>query len=442
VNVVTVVWLVITATLAQTPAGWDDTYRRGLQLMADGKAAEAIRLFDGVVQRAPAFGSGHAALADAHRVRADELAGGATPPPAAWRQALEAAARHYRRAIELQAPEQPLAVMHLMRIYGEDGLNQAAEQATFARQHVALQPDSAIGHTMLAQALRRSGQPAAATAALLAGRVAVRGSGRLLLATMMVEHGTANTDVPPGDLRQLLDYAAPVLDEAIKESPSDRQRVRTKVALLMLRADRVETDPKRRQALRAEADRLFDAGRSASPAPAAAPASGPLDPPPGYGAASTEAAALMAKGQFVQAAAVYERFVTSHPAYPPAHYQRLGALLAGGRRDGIDAALKAARTAAPATPPARRLMGVYLLDVGTKTKGLAPGDAAVLLAEANRCFDEVLAAQPEAMEALVYKGLVLRALAPLESDPVRAKALVAEADRLRARAEAVRKKQG
>jgi tetratricopeptide (TPR) repeat protein len=439
VNVVTIVWLVIAATLAQTPAGWDDTYRRGLQLMADGKAVEAIRLFDDVVRRAPTFGSAHAALADAHRVRADELARGVSPPPPASRQALERAAAHYRRAIELQAPERPLAVGHLMQIYGGDRLDQPAEQAGFARQYAALQPDSAIGHATLAQALRRSGQPAAATAALLVARTRVRGSDRLLLATIMVEHAIATTDVPAGDLRQLFDYAGPVLDQAIAAEPADRRRVQTKVALLMLRADRVETDPERRQALRAEADRLAGAGRPAAVPPTPAPGRA-LEPPPGFGEASSEAAALLAKGQFEKAAAIYGRFVASHPAYPPPHYLRLRARLQAGRRDDLEAALKAARGAIPATADARQMMLVYLWDVATRTTGVAAADSRTLLLEAVQAADAALKLRPDYVETLVYKSLVLRSLAPLEADAARAKALLAEADRLRERAEAVRKK--
>jgi hypothetical protein len=49
--------------------------------------------------------------------------------------------------------------------------------------------------------------------------------------------------------------------------------------------------------------------------------------------------------------------------------------------------------------------------------------------------------KPDYFEALVYKSLLLRLQAArVEQDPARAKALVAEADRLRQRAEALRKK--
>jgi hypothetical protein len=45
---------------AQAPAGWEDAYRRGTQLMADGKAEQAIAIFERAVGQAPDFDAARA----------------------------------------------------------------------------------------------------------------------------------------------------------------------------------------------------------------------------------------------------------------------------------------------------------------------------------------------------------------------------------------------
>jgi hypothetical protein len=67
-----------------------------------------------------------------------------------------------------------------------------------------------------------------------------------------------------------------------------------------------------------------------------------------------------------------------------------------------------------------------------------PADAKRVLAEALTLLDEALAKKPTYFEALVYKSLVLRSQARVESNPTEAKRLAAEADRLRAAAQAMR----
>jgi hypothetical protein len=64
----------------------------------------------------------------------------------------------------------------------------------------------------------------------------------------------------------------------------------------------------------------------------------------------------------------------------------------------------------------------------------------MLLSEARALLDEALKKNPAYWEAVVYKSLVVRGQAKYETDPALAKTLIAEADRLRAQADAMRKK--
>jgi len=119
-------WVVV-ALLVQAPAGWDATYVRGQQLVLDKKTADAIKLFESVVKASPAFDGAHYALAEAHHMAGLEAILLGPSHDAAKRQHLEAAAKHFRLAADRKGEYLQLAVGNLMRLYGEDELNQPKE---------------------------------------------------------------------------------------------------------------------------------------------------------------------------------------------------------------------------------------------------------------------------------------------------------------------------
>jgi tetratricopeptide (TPR) repeat protein len=162
--------------------------------------------------------------------------------------------------------------------------------------------------------------------------------------------------------------------------------------------------------------------------------------PDGFEAARTEADALDARGQFAEAAAVYEKFTRANPEFVLAHYLRIAALVRAGQAAATDAALETARRSIPTTPEKRYEAAVYLFDAVSHTKDIAAANANKLLAEATLALDDALAIKPEYMEALVYKSLVLRTRARYEPDANKVAALTAEADRLRARVMEMQKK--
>jgi tetratricopeptide (TPR) repeat protein len=121
-------------------------------------------------------------------------------------------------------------------------------------------------------------------------------------------------------------------------------------------------------------------------------------------------------------------------------FQLLRIVIDGGRWGEVDGVLQTARAAIPMTPERRQAMGAELHDIVFRNARLPADTTKTLVAEGIARLDEALKLKPDFIEALVYKSLVLRLQAErVEKDPARAKALVAEADKLRARAEALRK---
>jgi hypothetical protein len=419
------------ALFAQSPAGWDETSRRGQQLMLDNKTPQAIALFERVVKSAPDFDAAHYELGEAYRMRALELALQGPSQEQERQRHLGLAATHLQRAAAPAGLYEQLAWGKLMMLYGKDELNRPLELVNAARQYVRVSPSSVIGHVNLARALRTTGQDSAALAALMNARRQIAPDGAHLLAVTIVDFVATTSESRPADFKALLDYAEAPLKRAIADDPSDRQSVMAAAALFKVRAEKVETDPKRRAALLDESNRLFERFLDMNPNRGVADA--PPVPAAPADAARTQADALAARRQFVEAAAVYEKFTRSNPEFLPAHYLRIDALVRAGEAAAIDAALEAARRSVPATAEKRYEAATYLFDTVTHTKDIAAAEANKLLAAATVALDDALTQKPEYIEALVYKSLVLRTRAPYEPNAEKAAALTAEADRLRAR---------
>ena len=449
-------WLVLFGILVspQTPAGWDATYQRVAQLILDHKTGEAVALLEGVLKSSPGFDPARYELADTQRMLALEALVKGPSQQATSRREFERAAANYRRVAEGASEYKPLAIGKLLLVYGEDELNRPAELITFARQYIQFSPGSAMGHVTLANALIATGQEAAATAALLAARTAVRTDDAKLLATMIVDYAIKSKASSIADLKALIDWADGILDGLLRQSPDDRRLLLTRAASASFRADRLETDPARKSALKAEADRAFSRFQDANPNRGAAPTAPsaselalvppppppPPPMPPDFQKTMADAGNLADRKQYIAAAAIWEKLIKSHPEFPPSHYMRANALLLAGQRAAVEAALKTARTSIGAGPESRHMAATYLFDMVTSNKAIVAADAKMLLSEALLMVDDALKKNPKYWEAAVYKSLVVRTQAKYETDPAVIKKLIAEADRLRAQAEALRPK--
>jgi protein TonB len=124
-------------------------------------------------------------------------------------------------------------------------------------------------------------------------------------------------------------------------------------------------------------------------------------------------------------------------ATDPANVQALRALAALHNRSGrFDQAIQSLERVAalrPADPDAHHVVGTYYFEK-TRDLTLTPAARRTLVERGIAAENEALAINPEYLEALVYKNLLLRVKARSEPDPAAQQALLKEADALRGKA--------
>jgi hypothetical protein len=369
---------------AQAPAGWDDTFRQAAQLMTDGKAAQAITLLERAVAQAPGFEGAEYELARAHQFRADELSVEHPSLDAMRRRHLEQAAKVYRQVADRKGQYRQPALGWLLMVYDEDELDLPVARAAAAREYIAMDARSVMGHAALAAALRKTGRDTAAWSALDATCTAVSPNEASSLARAILtqlttasfaaapsQSGSETSPVAPKELARLLDCVDRAVDRELAGHASDRGAIVAKGAALTMRAQWLERDPTRRKALEAEADALLARLRAlnaSEPTPKTAARESeqaPL-PPTGFTEALTKAEALVERKQYKEAAAIYETFRASHPTFAPPHYLRVGVLIRTGESASVEPALREARHAIPSTYESRYLGAMYLEELLTE----------------------------------------------------------------------------
>jgi TonB family protein len=98
------------------------------------------------------------------------------------------------------------------------------------------------------------------------------------------------------------------------------------------------------------------------------------------------------------------------------------------------AALEAAEQVDPTDHTAPQIVATYYWEKAYKDKSLLPADQLRYAMNGIAATDRALALKPDYADALVYKNLLLRIHANLETDPVQKQALITQADGLRNRA--------
>lgn len=94
----------------------------------------------------------------------------------------------------------------------------------------------------------------------------------------------------------------------------------------------------------------------------------------------------------------------------------------------------------PNNPEGYYTIAVFFWEKVNKDFRLKEPEKREFLRQGMEAVDKALSMNPNYMEALVYKGLILRSQALLEKDQAKIAALIKEADQLRDKADAIRKK--
>lgn len=102
--------------------------------------------------------------------------------------------------------------------------------------------------------------------------------------------------------------------------------------------------------------------------------------------------------------------------------------------------LEMAAAKEPKNPEHFHRVGTYYWEKAYRDKTLKEAEQKELVMKGLEAEDKAISLDPEHMEALTYKNILLRMQANFEKDPARQKQLIAEADRLRDKAVDIRKK--
>jgi tetratricopeptide (TPR) repeat protein len=147
------------------------------------------------------------------------------------------------------------------------------------------------------------------------------------------------------------------------------------------------------------------------------------------------------QGRYEEAEAKFKKAIEVRPNDP------LGYMILAGyynRQGNFDKSMEAWENRAkvePNNPEAHHMIAFYLYEKAFKDYTLSAATKKDMLAKSVAADDEALRLNPDYMEALTIKNIVLRMQANAEKDPKKQKALIEEADRLKTKALAVQKAQ-
>lgn len=248
----------------EAPAGFHDSDLKAVGLFSDGKFDEAFAIHQQWVDKHPTFAEAHHSLAEAHRLRGNQLR---REDAAKHREHLEKAVTHYRRYHELATDHEPniraRALGNLTEILSAEGLNRLDEAESAARQWVKEAPGNLSAHDGLAGIQREAGRAEEGLATLrAAGKIAATADERSLYATYLLGYLESAPTLDRDATRMALDELEAIADASRQANPQDEYAVDKKRRALIMRADRLEPDPARQKALRAEAARLSPSSRN------------------------------------------------------------------------------------------------------------------------------------------------------------------------------------
>lgn len=238
---------------------WRDVQGKAVAFVGDGSVKVDPAPYEAFLKAHPDYPPALIALAQAYEQQAQAITDRSAKSATARTRLLEQASARYRRATEIAtAPNDGMfALDGLIGILAADKLNRPAEAETLALAAIKKYPEPMITMRLL-QTLIPNAAAAASAEALKRTRALVPATpeSRQVYGMYLWELAYRTKDLPRESTRLLLAEAVTSLDAALKQKPAFIEALTYKSIVLMLQADRVEQDPARIKALRAESARL------------------------------------------------------------------------------------------------------------------------------------------------------------------------------------------
>ena len=144
-------------------------------------------------------------------------------------------------------------------------------------------------------------------------------------------------------------------------------------------------------------------------------------------------------GAYEEAEKILQAAKQAKPGDPAVYMTLAGYYNRQGRFDKTIEALEERATKEPNNPEAFYTIATYYWDEAYRDFKLKEAEKKAFVGKGVEAVDHALQIKPDYMEALVYKNLLLRLQANLEKDPGKQQQLIKDADKLRDRAQELRK---